>query len=732
MQQLYLNNFFYKDPTTGEFVPIAGIAGESAYEIAVRLGTFTGTEEEWNNALETERAAAVASIQSAGETAKTDAETAIDTKAKEALATIPEDYTDFYNETVKITEQALTDEQKAQARENIGAASKGNYANAIERDASGYAVQISDISPIPHTIKIKAECPIDIDPTSITIRICESKNLIYFPYDLQSGTTKSGITATIQEDGGVVFNGTSTVDTWWQINTAPVAAEIIDSYSKYDAIPQRFVTNMDGDNATDYNKSGSWYVRNTGAHVYIMVKPGTYENLVVYPQIEVGTTSTEYQKGTTYQTVSLDENGCCECTSASPLMTIWATESDILLNVVYEKNINDELASIKPNARLEEYGMPILYVNGDVSRMTRDNKVTLSYKYENRQGTCTMKWQGSSSTVYPKKNYTINFDAKFEAKDGWGEQKKYCLKANWVDTSHARNIVSARIWGDFVRTRTNPNERLLELPNCGAIDGFPIIIVLNGEFHGLYTFNIPKDGWMFGMGEGTREAILCADSLNDGTGACAFKEEATLDGDFEVEYATDEDDTDWIKTSINTLINTVMNATSVDDLTTISNYIDIDSAIDYYLHTVFTHGIDNFSRNYLLATYDGVKWYFTGYDMDLTFGLTGRKGFIYQASIGSNGVGSFADMHALMNYIWTYHRDLLKNRYLQLRQLGYPLYEDAPSKTAIMFIQDIPQGVYNKDQDRWHGLSYSAVNNYHQISEFMRQRFKYMDFVLGT
>lgn len=77
MQQLYLNNFFYKDPTTGEFIPIAAIAGESAYELAVRLGKFDGTEEEWNNYIAIERDKAIADIIA---------------KATEAKESIPEDY----------------------------------------------------------------------------------------------------------------------------------------------------------------------------------------------------------------------------------------------------------------------------------------------------------------------------------------------------------------------------------------------------------------------------------------------------------------------------------------------------------------------------------------------------------------------------------------------------------------------------------------------------------------
>ena len=38
-----------KNPNTQEWEGLPALVGESAYQIAVRLGTFTGTEEEWNN-----------------------------------------------------------------------------------------------------------------------------------------------------------------------------------------------------------------------------------------------------------------------------------------------------------------------------------------------------------------------------------------------------------------------------------------------------------------------------------------------------------------------------------------------------------------------------------------------------------------------------------------------------------------------------------------------------------
>ena len=44
-----------------------GDVGESSYQIAKRLGTFTGTEAEWNNYIKIERDAALESIRKAGE-----------------------------------------------------------------------------------------------------------------------------------------------------------------------------------------------------------------------------------------------------------------------------------------------------------------------------------------------------------------------------------------------------------------------------------------------------------------------------------------------------------------------------------------------------------------------------------------------------------------------------------------------------------------------------------------
>ena len=660
-----------------------------------------------------------------------------------------------------------------------------------------------------------------------------------------------------------------------------------------------------------------------------------------------------------------------------------------------------------------KYGLPVLDLTGDVSAMTKDNAVPLNYAYGERSGSCSVKWQGSSSLAYPKKNYTVKFDKAFEAADGWGEQKKYCLKANYIDHSHARNIVSCKLWGQMAKERTvtsdsfdmdnvtgcispglgnslsqymtiedgvitmtatsganghiyytgntlvkgsyivcwdakplvttesedrafrivagvignqthetkmwtdyadkklddgwvyfkkeveitedgsmigllghrqpfqfrnirvipnilrnsfdigwvtgcvdigsganktqymaigedaitigtsgnsewvyftgnkfyagkytlyieakplviesnddyafrffvgtigntttqerwwansptgtledgwvyftkeieitedggmfgfgghgNPLQfrnirmtnnngstegddgyptygikELFKLPNGGAIDGFPCVVTINGEYMGLYTFNIPKDGWMFGMGESETEAIVCA---NTHSAATRFEAEATLtSADFEVEYAKDEDNTEWIRTSLNRLINAVKNSDGTDLDTTVAKYLDWQSAIDYYIYTVLLKGGDMTDKNYLLATYDGVKWFFSAYDCDSTYGLYwDGKGFD-PAKGNPDFTGNW---NKVMTLIRTYKKDELKARYAELRDGA--MSDDNFTHAFTSFVCKIPDRIYMSDTEVWPMIPSSSASNLAQIVNWYRMRAAIID-----
>lgn len=366
----------------------------------------------------------------------------------------------------------------------------------------------------------------------------------------------------------------------------------------------------------------------------------------------------------------------------------------------------------------EVWGLPVLYLNGNTTGMNKDDAVTLDYIYGMREGTCTVKWQGSSSLSYMKKNYTIKFDTAFEAKEGWGEEKKYCAKANYIDHSHARNLVNAMLWGQVVKSRDTVPDEFANLVNGGAVDGFPVLIVMNGEFLGLFTFNIPKDAWMMGMGNGTQEAILCAGNACPANG---FKEAATLEGenDLEIEYITNEDDTAWAVTSVNNLISACINSDGTDLDTTIAPMLDWQSAIDYYIFTVLIDGHDMTLKNYLLVTFDGTKWYFSGYDMDCTYGLT-WEGKTWLPANAAPTFASFANQHRVMELIKLYKKDELKARYAQLRETV--LSESNIAATFANFAGQIPKPVYMQEAKKWPLIPNTSTNDISQIRDYYRMR----------
>ena len=375
----------------------------------------------------------------------------------------------------------------------------------------------------------------------------------------------------------------------------------------------------------------------------------------------------------------------------------------------------------------EAWGLPILRLTGSTEGMTKENAVTLNYEYGERSGTCSVKWQGGSSIALGEKvggkyNFTIKFDNAFEAYEGWGEQKKYCTKANVIDHSHARNLLSAKLWGQIVKSRSNVPTNLSGLVNGGAVDGFPCIITLNEEFHGLYTFNIPKDAWMFGMGSGTQEAIICADKWVDATG---FKASALVDGsDFELEYVTDEDNAGWVATSLNRLINACINTDGTDLDTTIAQYLDWQSAIDYYIFTVLLSGHDMTRKNYILDTFDGVKWYFSAYDLDSTYGLL-YDGSAWLSADWSPNFVSYASEHRVMELIKTYKKDALKARYNTLRNTV--LSESNVATVLNNFTGKIPNPVFMQDAKKWPLLPNTSTSNAAQIRDYYRMRVAYAD-----
>lgn len=419
-------------------------------------------------------------------------------------------------------------------------------------------------------------------------------------------------------------------------------------------------------------------------------------------------------------------------------------------------------------------GLPVLYLTGDTTEMTKDNAVVLDCRLTTPKGatgvasttiftgTCTCKWQGSSSVDnnYQKRNYTIKFDTAFDATravgvrngeeiiiDAWGAQKKYCLKANWIDPSCARNVVNAKLWGEIVDSRASSSvvssvtDLRATAPNGGAIDGFPCIIAINGEFVGLYTFNIPKDGWMFGMGESNKEYVVGGESnYKSESGFYAtptFVEDANGNVDFSIEYQPDGVDDATVISSFQTAVNAVKNApNSAEWETAVANYFDIGSAIDYYIFTCCISAHDNLRRNTLYGTYDGKKWFMSAYDLDTTLGSNAYGTGMYPVKTQRTQFYEAANggqKHRLFELIYKYSTAKLVARYDELRSTV--LSDENVWYRLNNFVNAIPRVVYNADAEKWHDkwdkyqypMPATTTANVENYMQYYRMHCAYLD-----
>lgn len=364
--------------------------------------------------------------------------------------------------------------------------------------------------------------------------------------------------------------------------------------------------------------------------------------------------------------------------------------------------------------------IPKLYFEGNIDHMYEKSDVRdISFTYDDgntvTKGYATLKVQGTSSLGYDKKNYTINLYADEAHEDkmkidlGWGAQSKYCLKANWIDRTHARNIVSAKL----VAQMQQKYDLLTAAPRNGAVDGFPIEIYNNGSFHGLYTFNIPKDDWQFGMDSDNPDHIVLSGEWNNPDGL--FYAEAEGFETWSIEVGEENEDT---LAKLNRLIGFFIESTDEELKANIGDYVNLDALLNYYIMTDFAYLPDNISKNMLLATYDGKVWYPSLYDLDTSWGTDfhGKELYDYR------NVPVHQKSSNLFKRLEVCFPEELAQRYFELRQ-------DVLTKENVMdkfnaFRAEIPWLTFVQDAVKWgNGLIRQPSDlpgyDYDQIEEYL-------------
>ena len=156
----------------------------------------------------------------------------------------------------------------------------------VKKKVSGEIISVSDVSPLNHRVKVKAR----------------SKNLIPYPYAQGSGHTENGITFTVQEDGGILVNGTtsSTVANFILItrNSYTLPKGKYHLSLKNGISKQVYIVSGNDDTIPVLNETDrDIEIEDDSTLGYCVLQVGwntTVDNLVVYPQLELGDTATDY------------------------------------------------------------------------------------------------------------------------------------------------------------------------------------------------------------------------------------------------------------------------------------------------------------------------------------------------------------------------------------------------------------------------------------------------------
>ena len=349
--------------------------------------------------------------------------------------------------------------------------------------------------------------------------------------------------------------------------------------------------------------------------------------------------------------------------------------------------------------------------------------------------------QGNSSMAFAKKSLAIDLLLKdksdaFVIKFGdWVSQDGFHLKAYYTDFFRGVGAVSYALYEQMVKTLSIDKDRPYKILytskykdyDYGTSDsetsldrnldtgakcfpqGFPVIVYQNGEFYGVYSWQLKKHRENMHMDKKNVKHIHLDGTIDGGTifggniNWTAFevrnpknlymqeshniqgKDTTKYNGDFPYELMgtdsslydsgnKDQKNTTLVKqyiidlsTRIGELNSAVAESKSDDEIKGLfEKYFDVSNLVDYILETNLIADGDGYSKNWQWTTYDGVKWFVNPYDHDGAFGAYHLGNYISPANNYFYGNSKTTPV----GWIYSYYKLELKNRWAELRKKG--------------------------------------------------------------
>lgn len=344
----------------------------------------------------------------------------------------------------------------------------------------------------------------------------------------------------------------------------------------------------------------------------------------------------------------------------------------------------------------------------------------------------TLEVQGSSSAFHPKKNWTFALFNKEDYSDDFklrignlALHSEFVFKSNWIDATHCRNILSNKIWEDIVQSRKYfpkrenevaylaSNTNVVQRFDSGAlchVDGVPAKLFVNGGFYGIGMFNLGKKRENYDLKSSNQNHIQLAAETHANFNSYIAEQ-------WEIRNPKSPDANFQTKINAWFASNALTGQAFKDNFET--NHV-LKNAIDFFLLVEFIKSSDMYTKNLIITSWDGVKFYFLPYDMDTTFGLqwdglsfTGHNGSIRDTSFWSKFYNAYSVE--------------IKARYKELRDSGVFTLENV-YKHADKMNKTFGLDSFEEEFAHWSVPSNSTIyTSYPQIYDWVKNRIIWLD-----
>ena len=432
------------------------------------------------------------------------------------------------------------------------------------------------------------------------------------------------------------------------------------------------------------------------------------------------------------------------------------TDDEIVKNVIAQETDLQKQKELY-DFNFNNTSLPVMRMYGDTSNMTLETPVSMRIKYSSpnteKYGQpfdlpyCQVNWQGTSSLDYVLKNYNIVLkdanmaDAYYSPYPNGVPENIFCLKADYMESSHSRNVGITKFVEACLYSTKNPAQ--VKNPNVrNSVEGFPILLYINDELQGVYNFNTDRRSTnTFGYTDENNHLVYEI-SANSDTTAGAFIKWSADTGKSEIDYYKSDFSCIYPPTrvagndnfaEIKRLVEWVDNASDEDFRDNLDQYFNREYLIRYYIFVMIFGAVDSLGKNMKLASWDGRIWYPQVYDCDTTIGLdnTGFLKFDSDIEIGDEGV-----FNTTSSKLWSKVKllldDEIKAQYSLIRQNKFTL-DNLFKYIVEEQMNKIPATFYNKDMQtkylNW-GSSYLYAlhgRGKQQIKTWLTERLLYID-----